>query len=339
MTWSLHIGLALAACIVTYLATGAVLRLLTVRAILDHANERSSHAGAVPRGGGIAVMAVIIGAWCALAWLAPGKVGDSFNITAIALLAAGLAGISFLDDLRGLPTLQRLVMQALAVSLGCLALPDSPIFQGLLPPVADRLAAGFCWLWFINLFNFMDGIDGITAVETASIGLGIALITQISGAGTGLAAPSVIAAGAIIGFGFLNWRPAKIFLGDVGSVGLGFLLGWLLLSLAAAGQWLPALLLCLYYLFDATWTLLRRILRGEKFWQAHRSHFYQHAAQACGDHGRIALYILACNLCLTALALWAALGGNQWLTLILGGGAVAFLLWYFARMKPLDEME
>ena len=339
MSWSLHISLGLAACIVTYLATGAVLRLLTARAILDHANERSSHAGAVPRGGGIAVMAVIIAAWCALAWLAPGKVGDSFNITAIALLAAGLAGFSFLDDLSNLPTLQRLMMQLLAVALGCLVLPDSPVFQGLLPPVADRLAAGFCWLWFINLFNFMDGIDGITAVEAGSIGVGIALITQISGAGGDLAALSAIAAGAVIGFGVLNWRPAKIFLGDVGSVGLGFLLGWLLLSLAAAGQWLPALLLSLYYLCDATWTLLRRIVRGEKFWQAHRSHFYQHAAQACGDHGRIALLILTCNLLLIAAALWAALGGNQWLALILGGAAVAFLLWYFAKMNPLDEME
>ena len=339
MSWSLHIGLGLGACISAYLATGAVLRLLTVRAILDHSNERSSHDGAVPRGGGIAVMAVIIAAWCTLAWLAPGKMGDSFNIIAIALLAAGLAGFSFLDDLRGLPTLQRLMMQLLAVALGCLALPDSPVFQGLLPPAADRLAAGFCWLWFLNLFNFMDGIDGITAVEGGSIGLGIVLITQISGQAGELGPLSAIAAGAVIGFGLLNWRPARIFLGDVGSVGLGFLLGWLLLSLAAAGQWLPALLLCLYYLADATWTLLRRMVRGEKFWQAHRSHFYQHAALACGDHSRIALMILACNMLLITIALWTVLDGNQWLALILGGGTVAFLLWCFARMKPQDGME
>jgi UDP-N-acetylmuramyl pentapeptide phosphotransferase/UDP-N-acetylglucosamine-1-phosphate transferase len=339
MSWSLHIGLGLGACIAAYLATGAALRLLTARAVLDHANERSSHAGAVPRGGGIAVMTVIIAGWAALAWLAPGYVGDSFNIAAIALLAAGLAGFSFLDDLNGLPTLQRLMMQILAVALACLALPDDPVFQGLLPPAADRLAAGFCWLWFINLFNFMDGIDGITAVEAGSIGVGIALVTQISGGAGGLAALSAITAGAAIGFGFLNWRPAKIFLGDVGSVGLGFLLGWLLLSLAAAGQWLPALLLGLYYLCDATWTLLRRILRGEKFWQAHRSHFYQHAARACGDHGRVAMLVLACNVLLIAAALWTALGGNQWLALILGGVAVAFLLWYFARMKPQDGVE
>ncbi|MBT7666034.1 MAG: glycosyl transferase, partial [Rhodospirillaceae bacterium] len=156
MSWSIIFGLGLISCIVSYLATWVVLRMLRARAILDHANERSSHLGAVPRGGGIAVIGVIIVGWSSYAQY----VGDDFNLVAIALLAAGLAGISFIDDLRGLPTLQRLILQILAVALGCLVLPDAPVFQGLLPPVADRLAAGFFWLWFVNLFNFMDGIDG-----------------------------------------------------------------------------------------------------------------------------------------------------------------------------------
>ncbi|MDA1097719.1 MAG: glycosyl transferase [Proteobacteria bacterium] len=336
MSWTLSIAMAAAACIVTVLATGALVRLLGARAILDHPNERSSHDRAVPRGGGIAVMAVIVAAWCLLAWPGAMAIADSSNLIVIALLAIALAGYSFLDDLRGLPALQRLLLQSVAVALGCLALPDSPVFQGLLPPVADRLAAGFVWLWFINLFNFMDGIDGITVVETGSIGIGISLITHASGIAVHLAAPAAILAGAAVGFGFWNWRPAKIFLGDVGSVGLGFLLGWLLLSLAAAGHWIPALLLALYYLCDATWTLLRRVLRGEPFWRAHRSHFYQNAARHCGDHGRVALLILACNGALVATALWAALGGDRWLAVALGGVAVALLLYYFARMKIRD---
>ena len=339
MSWSLSIALAAAACIVTALATGGLVRLLSARAILDHPNERSSHDRAVPRGGGIAVMAVVVAAWCLLAWRGAMPVGDSFNLAAAALLAAALAGYSFLDDLRGLPALQRLVLQTLAVALGSLALPDDLVFQGLLPPVADRLAAGFCWLWFINLFNFMDGIDGITAVEAGSIGIGIALIAYASGSATELAAPAAILAGAAVGFGFWNWRPAKIFLGDVGSVGLGFLLGWLLLSLAAAGHWVPALLLALYYLADATWTLMRRMLRGERFWRAHRSHFYQYAARRCGDHGQVALLILACNGALLAAALWAAMGGSRWLALALGGAAVALLLYYFTRMTIRGEAD
>ncbi|MBL6954367.1 MAG: glycosyl transferase [Alphaproteobacteria bacterium] len=328
--------MAAAACIVTVLATAGLVRLLRARAILDHPNERSSHDRAVPRGGGIAVMAVIVVAWCLLAWRGAMATGDSHNLLIIALLATALAGYSFLDDLRGLPALQRLLLQTLAVALGCLALPDGPVFQGLLPPIADRLAAGFIWLWFVNLFNFMDGIDGITVVETGSIGLGIFLLTQASGIAVHLAPPAAVLAGAAVGFGFWNWRPAKIFLGDVGSVGLGFLLGWLLLSLAVAGQWIPALLLALYYLCDATWTLLRRVLRGEPFWRAHRSHFYQYAARRSGDHGRVALLVLACNGALVATALWAALGGNRWFALALGSVAVALLLYYFARMKITD---
>lgn len=336
MTWTIPAALAalmaalmLAAAVSSLVGTGLVLRLLRARAILDHPNERSSHDRAVPRGGGIAVMAVAAGGWALLAWWQ----GFSINLLAAAGLAAALAAVSFLDDLRGLPVLRRLMLQALAVALGCLLLPETPVFQGLLPGVADRLLAGFFWLWFINLFNFMDGIDGITAVEAGSIGLGIVLLTALGGTTLGgapeLGPPAAIVAGAVLGFGVWNWHPAKIFLGDVGSVGLGFLLGWLLLSLAAQGQWLPALLLPLYYLTDATWTLLRRMLRGEKFWRAHRSHFYQHAARGLGNHGAVSLRVLGCNLVLMAEALFL----DGWMALALGGVAVALLLYNFATIK------
>lgn len=351
MSWSFHAVLGIAAAIVTVLATGLVLRQLRARAVLDLPNERSSHDRAVPRGGGIAVIAVVAGGWALLAWQRDGWRGDSFDLLAVAILAAALAGISFLDDLRGMPALQRLLWQILAVALGCLVLPETPVFQGVLPPLADRLAAGFCWLWFINLFNFMDGIDGITVVEAGTIGLGITLVTAVMGGAGGvggaggLGAPAIIVAGAAIGFGFWNWHPAKIFLGDVGSVGLGLLLGWLLLSLAAVGQWLPALLLPLYYLTDATWTLLRRMFRGEKFWRAHRSHFYQHAARRCGNHAKVSLRVLCANLVLIAAALWAALHKDDGLAPVLaaalGAMAVAILLYSFVTMKEqanrLDE--
>ena len=348
MSWSFHAVLGIAAAIVTVLATGLVLRQLRARAVLDLPNERSSHDRAVPRGGGIAVIAVVAGGWALLAWQRDGWRGDSFDLLAVAILAAALAAISFLDDLRGMPALQRLLWQTLAVALGCLLLPETPVFQGVLPPVADRLAAGFCWLWFINLFNFMDGIDGITVVEAGTIGLGITLVTAVMGGAGGvggLGAPAIIVAGAAIGFGFWNWHPAKIFLGDVGSVGLGLLLGWLLLSLAAVGQWLPALLLPLYYLTDATWTLLRRMFRGEKFWRAHRSHFYQHAARRCGNHAKVSLRVLCANLVLIAAALWAALHKDDGLAPVLaaalGAMAVAILLYSFVTMKEqanrLDE--
>lgn len=325
--------LGIAAAAVTVLATGLVLWQLRARQILDHPNERSSHDRAVPRGGGIAVMATLTVGWCLLTWWQ----GESPEMAIIALLAIALAGFSFLDDLKGLPAVSRLVLQALTVAVGCTLLPQEPVFQGIFPPIADQVATWFCWLWFINLFNFMDGVDGISAVEASCIGIGIALITAGNGPGAHLAASAAIAAGAAIGFGIWNWHPAKIFLGDVGSVGLGFVLGWLLLSLAASGQWLPALILPLYYLSDATWTLLRRLLRGEKFWQAHRCHFYQYAVRQSGNHGLIALLVLCCNLVLITATVWAALWDGGWLALVLASVAVLLLLYNFATMKTPES--
>ena len=308
---------------------GALRGVLRARAILDHPNERSSHAAPVPRGAGIAVVGAALVAW-ALAM----ALGFAAVIDAPVLVGAlVLALVSWVDDVRGLGAPPRLAAQLAVVAFVMVAAPPGLAFQGWLPAPLDHVIVAIAWLWFVNLFNFMDGIDGITAVEAGSIGLGIVLLTALGGTTLGgapeLGPPAAIVAGAVLGFGVWNWHPAKIFLGDVGSVGLGFLLGWLLLSLAAQGQWLPALLLPLYYLTDATWTLLRRMLRGEKFWRAHRSHFYQHAARGLGNHGAVSLRVLGCNLVLMAAALFL----DGWMALALGGVAVALLLYNFATIK------
>src|SRR6185312_3303856 len=187
------------------------------------------------------------------------------------------------------------------------------VFQGLLPPLADHLLAGLAWLWFINLFNFMDGIDGISGVEAAAIGLGTALAAWLAGTyqeiGCGLAL-----AGAAAGFLVWNWHPARIFLGDVGSIPLGLVSGWLLLRLAIDGAWAPALILPSYYLADATLTLAKRLARGEKIWQAHRSHFYQRAVQAGLRHDQVARRVAETNVMLILLS-YVALGGQSLLAL------------------------
>ena len=168
-------------------------------------------------------------------------------------------------------------------------------------------------VWFINLYNFMDGIDGITGVETAAIGLGVALLALV-GATPDLAAAAAIAA-AGLGFLVWNWHPARIFMGDAGSVPLGFLLGWLLLALAARGAWAPALILPGYYLADATLTLIARTLAGERIWQAHRRHFYQRAVRGGASHAAVVLRVAAADILLIVLAVaaltrpWLALGG------------------------------
>ena len=196
--------------------------------------------------------------------------------------------------------------------------------------VLDRVASGLLWLWFVNLFNFMDGIDGISGVEAGSVGLGLAAVAVLLGWPALPAALALVLAAVAAGFLVWNWAPAKLFLGDVGSVPLGYLLGWLLLSTAAAGQWAVALILPLYYLLDATLTLARRLRRGEKFWRAHREHFYQRAVQGGLGHAAVALRIGLANGGLILLALLAA-KGYPWLALAAALGVVGVLLAHLSR--------
>ncbi len=330
MSWEAALAGGAAGCVVTAAATGIVLRVLRDHAILDHPNERSSHERPTPRGGGIAVVSVLVALWLGL-WLS----SDANTYPALFWLplvcASLLAAISWWDDIRGLSQWPRLAAQAGAVAAGIVALPDDGlIFQGLLPAVADHALAALAWLWFVNLFNFMDGIDGIAGTEAASVGLGAFLVGLLGASGAEwLGPPGLAATGVALGFLFWNWHPARIFLGDVGSVPLGYLLGWLLLALAASGAWGPALLLPAYYLADATLTLLRRASRGAPILRAHREHFYQRAVQGGLSHARVVLLIGATNGCLIGLALASQLDGPAvWAALGAGGLLVAALLCY-----------
>ena len=287
-----------------------------------------------PKGGGIVVIGCIAVAWAIMATAAP----QAGIILAVIAAALALALLSWLDDLKGLNPLGRLLGQAAAVAFVLFSpfsetLADpffaAPYFGGLLPGWLDAVFAGLVWLWFINLFNFMDGIDGLAGVETACVGIGIALVAVAAGLAAPFGAFGLTIAAAALGFLWWNWHPARIFLGDVGSVPLGFLLGWLLLGLAQNGQWAAALILPLYYLGDATITLLRRGLKGEKVWQAHRLHFYQHAVKTGLDHGHVVRHVLFVDLLLVALAV-AAARGWVWASLICSGVAVLWLLFFLS---------
>jgi len=276
--------------------TGLLRHWLLHRQILDRPNERSAHATPVPRGGGIAVLAVLLPAW---ALLAP-------QLWALLLAAAALGAVGWWDDLKGLRPWPRLVAQGLAVALGLWQL--GPVTQGLLPAPLDLALSALLWLWFVNLFNFMDGIDGIAGVEAISIGLGLVVIGLWFATFGDLAALSAGLAGAVLGFLYWNWHPAKLFLGDVGSQALGFLLGFLLLRTAAAGAWAAALILPLYFLADASWTLLRRTIARENIMAAHAQHIYQQAVRLGRNHGEVAGAVLLANLALIAFALGAEMG-------------------------------
>jgi UDP-N-acetylmuramyl pentapeptide phosphotransferase/UDP-N-acetylglucosamine-1-phosphate transferase len=325
------------ACLVTYplsrFATGWLAKFLQRYTILDRPNHRSSHTRPVPRGGGIVVIGMLVLAWGHLGLLVPYVMPALFTILGCTL---ALAALSWIDDLRGLNPFLRLFGQAIAVVIGLWALPDAPVFQGIFVPWVDSVMVAVLWLWFINLFNFMDGIDGITAAETVAIGLGILLISVLVDLGPDVAFYGLTLATVTLGFLKWNWQPAKIFLGDVGSVPLGFLVGWLLLTMAAAGQWVPALILPLYYFADATITLLQRLVRGEKVWLAHRSHFYQQATKGPGTHAGAVQRINATNIVLVVLAGVAAMYPEIAQLLILFAGLiVAVLLWTFAK-HPIE---
>ncbi len=317
------LGAAVALGLAVWGTTWAVTHLLIRLEIYDKPNQRSSHAAPKPRGGGLALIPLLLAAWAVwFAWTGAAPAG----FWAVLFGAMVLALVSLADDLRGLPVGLRLAVQAAAVMLGLPGLVSAgAVFQGLLPPVVDVVVAGLIWLWFVNLFNFMDGIDGISGVEAMSIGAGLALFAFFAVHSVQLLMLSILLVAAALGFLIWNWPPARVFLGDVGSIPLGYLLGWLLLMAAVRGYWATALILPLYYLADATLTLAIRSARGAKVWQAHREHFYQRAAQGRLSQRAVVFWILACNVALIALALWAA-AGQPWPAVAIAALVVLALL-------------
>ncbi|MBT3765874.1 MAG: glycosyltransferase family 4 protein [Rhodospirillaceae bacterium] len=318
MNLPLFAGIFVAVFLLSLGGTRLALGYLKQRAILDHPNERSSHTIPTPRGGGLAVSAVLIAAWAVLALTGFGNLPQ---ILILCVVASGLAVLSWRDDLRPLPASLRLVGQVVAVSVALISAPnEAAYFGGFLPPILDTIAAGVLWIWFLNLFNFMDGIDGITATETIAVCVGVMLIT--AGATSGLFPYALVTTAAALGFLWWNWPPARIFLGDVGSIPLGFLLGWILLSLAQEGYGAAALILPAYYFADATLTLGRRAIRGERVWQAHKQHAYQRAVQRGWSHQSVVLAIMLTNLALVGLAVFATTNPSLTAQALIGTGVV-----------------
>jgi UDP-N-acetylmuramyl pentapeptide phosphotransferase/UDP-N-acetylglucosamine-1-phosphate transferase len=274
------------------------LKPLLVRYALARPNARSSHKVPTPQGGGIAVMgAALVVAGSALAFSQP--VAGGLAIVAAACLVLALVGA--IDDIRPLAAGPRLVLQILAVAAVVLS-TDARILPEPVPLWLEHTLLVFGGVWFVNLVNFMDGLDWITAAEMVPItaflaGLGLAGIMPFP---TAVAAAALC--GALLGFAPFNKPVARLFLGDVGSLPIGLLVGWLLLQLAGTGALAAAILLPLYYLADATLTLLRRLARGEKVWEAHRTHFYQQATNNGFSALAVSTHVFGLNLALAALA-------------------------------------
>jgi UDP-N-acetylmuramyl pentapeptide phosphotransferase/UDP-N-acetylglucosamine-1-phosphate transferase len=326
-------GTLIAAAVLSAILIVLLLPLLR-RHALAQPNARSSHREPTPQGGGIAVVVatIVVSVGCAGAL---GEVSSAAAIEVFTVLAATalIAVVGGIDDLRPMPAAPRLLLQMLVIGIAIAAMPTDLRIAPLMPWWAERLCLLVALVWFVNLVNFMDGIDWMTVAEVVPLTASIILLGGVAG----IPPPATILAlallGAILGFAPFNKPVARLFLGDVGSLPVGLLLGWLLLQLARGGEPAAALLLPLYYLADASVTLVRRIVAGEPFWRAHRSHFYQRA----GDRGYsvrdIVGRVFLTNLALAGLAfLTAAMHDPLVLTvsLLTGVALVAWLLASFA---------
>jgi Fuc2NAc and GlcNAc transferase len=322
----LRLAALLAAALSSWLLTGAARRYAQRAELLDVPNERSLHRTPTPRGGGIAVAAVTLTGFVVaalLSWI-PADVAWPLAV------GGGLvAVVGWLDDRRGVSAPVRAVVHAIAAGWAVCWI------WGELTPWA--VVGVVCIMWAINLYNFMDGIDGLAGAEAVSVGLiSGALLLMVSR--SDLATVAFLVAAATSGFLVWNWPPARIFLGDVGSGFLGFTFGALSLMADRSGALPFALWMVVagVFVFDATVTLLRRMARGQRWYHAHRSHAYQRLVQAGRSHAEVTAGVVLVNLALGTIC-WMALSGRVGVTVAVLAGIILLTVLYLAieRRRPM----
>lgn len=275
--------------------TWLIKRFYEKRKILDIPNERSSHSKAVPRGGGLAIV---------LTWYAGITAFYLLNLIDKNLYFAFLCGIllasvSFLDDIRSLSPLIRLVAQSLSVALALLFLGGIQqfwLFENIqIPLILLYPSVVLGMIWFINLYNFLDGIDGYASIEAITMAVAFYLFTGQS--------LTFILMASVLGFLIWNWPKAKIFMGDVGSTQLGFIIVILGIYFHNQNQLsiINWLILTAPFWFDATLTLFRRVRNKEKLSQAHKKHIYQRLVQSGFSHLKVDILLTIFNLIIISL--------------------------------------
>jgi UDP-N-acetylmuramyl pentapeptide phosphotransferase/UDP-N-acetylglucosamine-1-phosphate transferase len=321
-----------------------VLKPLLVRYALARPNARSSHKIPTPQGGGIAV----IGAFLVVAG---GILLTGFPVHIFSILASAavmLAFVGAVDDIRPLPAIPRLLLQIAAVT-AIVVTSSVRILPETIPVIVEQTLLILGGVWFVNLVNFMDGLDWITVAEMVPITASIPILyfIAVDPLPTEAVTPEVfyVAAslcGALLGFAPFNKPVARLFLGDVGSLPIGLLVGWMLLHLAGTGALAAAILLPLYHLMDATITLLRRLVQREKVWEAHRSHFYQKATDNGFSALSVSAHVFGLNLVLAGLAamtlVWPS-GVVQIAALVAGAVLVGLVLRRFATPRQKIPLE
>jgi UDP-N-acetylmuramyl pentapeptide phosphotransferase/UDP-N-acetylglucosamine-1-phosphate transferase len=298
--------LAAGAAVATY-GTIALARPYLRSYALAHPDQRSSHRVPTPQGGGIFVVATTVAAVALAAYLQSSSAGVTLSLAWVLAATVALAIVGAVDDVRALEAVPRLVLQTVAVAIVVATLPAGLHIIPALPWWIERLGILLAILWFVNLVNFMDGLDWMTVAETVPITAALAGFGLMGALPREATSVAFALCGAMIGFAPFNRPVARLFLGDVGSLPIGLLLGWLLVLLAGSGHLAAALLLPLYYLADSTITLLCRLAKGEQIMQAHRSHFYQRATNGGFSVYSIVGQVFLLNCALVALAVVAVL--------------------------------
>jgi UDP-N-acetylmuramyl pentapeptide phosphotransferase/UDP-N-acetylglucosamine-1-phosphate transferase len=330
---SVQFGVLLAGAIISA-ALIVVLRPLLARYALARPNARSLYRVPTPQGGGIAVIAATIIAVAAVTIWTPQIFADKYQLAIVLAAAAGLALVGVTDDVRPLEALPRLLLQTAAVGVVIAALPVELRVFPVLPWWIERLILLIGGIWFVNLVNFMDGIDWMTVAEVVPLTAALAFFGLMGALPQGATFVAVALCGATIGFAPFNRPVARLFLGDVGSLPIGLAMGWLLVLLGGSGHLTAALLLPLYYLADATITLVRRLANHDPIMQAHRSHFYQRAIERGLTAYQVVSRVFLVNIALIGLAAATVSVPSRLVhaaALAIGSGVVALLLRYFVR--------
>ena len=299
---------------------------------IDVPNERSSHSRPTPKGAGLGIIATLL-----IVYYTFFPLTDFYFIGSVLVLTI----LSFINDNKQLSIIIRLIIQmTLAIIVLHLwpPLQHTVFLSNIVPVWLENIIIILLIIWLINLFNFMDGIDGISGTQCVIIGVGAGLALFFSHGQYKL--EQLIAgfmAGSSLAFLFWNWSPAKVFLGDAGSIPLGFINAILILLLCKSGLWYVAIIINNYYIFDASITLLRRIQKKQKPWKAHKEHFYQKAVQNGYSHSKVCKIIAAHGILLICISCLTTLKPNLIIisfSIVISSLSTIYLLYYLNK-KPL----
>ncbi len=317
--------------VMTVVLTAYIRKFAISQSMLDVPNSRSSHSVPTPRGGGVSIVICFI---VGVTYLA--TTYGEIQLSSLLLVSGILvAVIGFLDDRGHVSSKIRIVVHFLSVSILVYAnsgMPDLHLMGILIPEgVVSSVLAVIGGVWILNLFNFMDGIDGLAGVEAVTSLLIMSVFLYLGGEDTYLLGLHVLLAAASLGFLVWNIPPAKIFMGDAGSGFLGLMIGGLAIFSSRLDEkyfWCWMIMLGVF-IIDASVTLIRRLLNGEKIYEAHRSHAYQYASRQYGGHKPVTLAVLLINLLWLAPLSWLVFKGASGSMII----CIAYLPILFLALK------